>query len=136
MANTLRLVEDESECDEPPPLERLVDSLKSVREALPGIRFEVNEYDNSVSVLLMFKQYNSAKGYGGHEVFRIYDPEKEVSERNVADGKKFIADSMKHPNCYRKIRQTLESLGYQHFHNSHSDYLEKRFKECLSAKGL
>ncbi|MBW2982397.1 hypothetical protein KY343_05940 [Candidatus Woesearchaeota archaeon] len=128
--SALHLVEDD-ESDEPPPLEQLADSLAHIRNINHSAVVRTNEYDNSVSILLMLRRFRQAKGYGGHEVFRVYDPDKEVSERNVADNKKFIADSMKHPRCYMQIRKFLESLGYQHFHNPYSDYTSKRFHEHI-----
>ena len=127
----LHLVEDDSECDEPPPLEKLANSLAPLKSMNPFVVFHTNEYDQSVSVLLLFRRFRKTDGYGGHEVFRVYDPEIPVSNRNVADNKTFIVGSMRHPRCYGQIKMFLESLGYQHFHNPYGEYTLKRFHEHI-----
>ncbi len=124
-------MEDDSECDEPPPLEKLADSLVNVKGANHAVTVKVNEYDNSVSILFLFERFRQIKGYGGHEAFRIYDPEKAVSERHVADNKTFIGGSMNHPDCHRQMKMFLKSSGYQHFHNPHGDYTSKRFHDYI-----
>ena len=126
----LHLVENE-DSEESPPLEKLANSLMHIKKIHPEVDIGINEYDNSVSILLLFKQPSKFKGYGGHEVFRIYDPNKEILQRNVADNKVFISGPTGHPNCYGLIKEFLESLGYQHFHNLYRDYISKRFNEHI-----
>ena len=130
----LRLVENDNEGDEPPPLEKLASSLAPVKGIIHAASVTINEYDNSVSILLLLKKFRQAKGYGGHEVFRVYDPEKEVSERDIADNQAFIADSMKHPMCYAHIKRFLQSLGYQNFHNPYNEFITRRFREHIAEK--
>ncbi|MBW2965539.1 hypothetical protein KY342_00380 [Candidatus Woesearchaeota archaeon] len=114
--------------DEPPLLEKLANSLNNLKAVNPFVVIEPNRYDESVTVGLLLKD-RITRDLKVHQVFRIYDPEEPVSERNVADNRRFIASDMKHPRCYRQIREFLEYLGYKNFHNSYLDYCEKRFRK-------
>lgn len=120
------------EISDEPPLERLANSLHNLKAVNPFVSIELNEYDNSVCINLLLRCGGNKRV--PHQVFRIYDPKKPVSERNVADNRIFIADYMKHPRCCRQIRESLEYLGYKHFHNPYSDYIEKRFREHINSK--
>jgi len=118
---------------EPALLEKLAASLTPLKNENPLVSINTNQYDNSVSIDLLLKDKRIRKLIP-HEAFRIYDPEKSVSERHVADNRAFIADWMMHPDHYARIRKFLESLGYQQFHNPFMDYIEKRFRECLAQR--
>jgi hypothetical protein len=116
-------------------LERLADSLtllKNIHQYLrKNIVIEIYQYDQSVQIgiKLPFNYKISVV----HQAFRIYDTEKPVDQRNVADNEKYIS-SIGHPICHRKIKEFLQSLGYKHFHNPYSDYISQRFRECIAGK--
>jgi len=116
-------------------LETLADSLTPLKKIHPYLRkniiIEICDYDQSVllGIRLPFNYKKSVV----HQAFRIYDFEKPVDQRNVADNEQYIS-SIGHPVCHKIIKEFLQSLRYRHFHNSYTNYIEKRFKEHIAKK--
>ena len=117
------------------PLEQLANSLNPLKDTHLGLRkkvtIEICPYDRSIVVCISLP-YDYCKSVA-HQAFRVFDPFKDVSERHVADNERyisFIGQTAEH----RRIKEFLQSLGYQHFHNPYKSYIDKRFREHLAQK--
>ncbi|MBD3249613.1 hypothetical protein GF336_06220 [Candidatus Woesearchaeota archaeon] len=90
---------------------------------LKDTKFNVykNHYDSSISISIITKENSNIIN---NEVFRVY------YDGHVADNRKFI-ESIGHPECYKRLKSFIESMGLKHFHNHYLDYLDKRLEEAI-----
>ena len=115
-------------------LEKLFNSLKPLKDIQPylynriGLEARIN---HGVLVGIMINDKKARKKIL-HHAFMIYDADKPVSERHIADNGKFIS-ALGHPVCYRLIKEFLQAQGYVNFHNPYLDYVEKRFRDYIAS---
>ena len=131
-------IESEEEDPHPSSLEKLAESLLPIKHTPPYIHdrisFHIDHTEQKVTIGIMI-YVKSAKKKIFHHAFSIYDADKPVQERHVADNEKFMK-SLGHPLCHKKIKEFLVDNGYCNFHNPYSDYLSKRFHEHIKENNI
>lgn len=132
--DTLIISGKDKDC--PDSLERLARSLSDINQTCLSVNNRISFYldslDQKVVVGLMIPVKLSRKKIF-HHAFAVYDADKPVSERHVADNGRFIS-SIGYSLDYRRIKEILLSQGYVNFHNPYVDYIEQRFREHIANK--